>query len=571
MRTSMKTTTCFRTASAVLLCLGSHSFGADGEKRPPEFEFDTWGSPPSSRVYALSGERTVQHILLTIEESALTAEEIAKRVDKPPEDVLKTLMELGEYALARRDGTKWLSGIPLYTEDEIRAGEELGKAYANKEFIVLRRELPKLKSLFGQTRLSKHFTWNEVSLILVGGLLMDLCVVDRIPFMPDHEIVGLQPPLVAGSGNRWGYEGFQKMTIRFPTRKWKFYHNLASKDSGGMARFGHYGEQRPSQPSRPEGWMRFEQGKILFALAEGPRSFAALKEQSRLRPEILTEGLKALQGAAPPAIVFQGEAYRSRIPVLCQADLELLLPTFDAVAIMILEEVTRPHWMERVALGKAAGSRWPLPDGLYVRDKALQMLIEEGEIGPDPTPPVQWNFGVWGWKGFLPMHDDITHNVKPDAFLLTPISEQESGELLRLNRLKVDILQGKSLTDISTPAGAYLTRISAFANSDLESLKRVDVRSDPVDMEYLQSLRKQGWLDYISKVDIRRVPPVPVNPKEGDVAPVFTVHERGFEEAYVFFYLNGGWRYLGNTPRDGLWHTWAKDAARAKTGLLKVR
>ena len=57
-------------------------------------------------------------------------------------------------------------------------------------------------------------------------------------------------------------------------------------------------------------------------------------------------------------------------------------------------------------------------------------------------------------------------------------------------------------------------------------------------MAQVENLRKRGWLEYIGGVDIRRLPPVSGDPKDGDVHPVFTGHERGFEEAYVFFYWN---------------------------------
>ena len=125
--------------------------------------------------------------------------------------------------------------------------------------------------------------------------------------------------------------------------------------------------------------------------------------------------------------------------------------------------------------------------------------------------------------------------------------------------------------DISTPANAYLTWISAYAHSDLEALRRVELPADRIDMVHLEKRTKQGWLGYIGKVDIRRLPPVPSNPEDGDVCPVFTMHERGYEEAYIFFFYHNGWRYLGNTPMDGLWHDWAKTAALNKLALLKER
>jgi hypothetical protein len=387
--------------------------------------------------------------------------------------------------------------------------------------------------------------------------------------MPEHYMEELQPSLVSSSGKRWAYDGFQKLPKRFPTRKWKFYQNQFSKYSGGLSRFGYFSENRSSPPSRPEGWIRFEQGKILFALSKGPQTFESLKGQTKLKPNILKKGLDALQNTSPPAIVLQNGKYQSNMPILGKLDLDLLVRECDRIAKIIFEEVVRPHLAERVAKGKASGSRWPLPADTYVRDKALQMLIEDGQISAVPAPPVDWNFCVWGWKGFLRMHDEITKDLRPDPFLLTSISEGEAGEVARLNNLKNKIFENELLLDISTPANTYLTWISAYVSSDLDALKLVEKPSESIDMAHLEKRTKQGWLGFISKVDIRRLPLVPSNPKDGDVYPVFTMHERGFEEAYVFFFYDDGWRYLGNTSQDGRWHTWAGEAAKQKLAVLK--
>jgi len=555
-------------ALVVILPAGSYSLGAAADKAIPEFEFDVWASPPSREIYALSSEPVVQRILYTIEEKALSADEIAAAIESPPQQIREKLNALAQLGLARKDGSLWISCIPMYTEDELRAAEEIGKAYAEKQAAILREELPRLQSVFRRTLLARYFSWEEVSLIVVGALLSDFCVVDRVPFMAEHYTQELQPPLVSPSGKRWAYDGFQKLPQRFPSRKWKFYQNVASKYSGALTRFGYITENRADQPSRPEGWIRFEQGKILFALAEGPQTLASLKAQTALQPEILKKGLDALERTSPPAVVLENGKYRSRVPILCHADLAVLLPECDRVAERIFEQVVRPHHAERVARGKAAGSRWPLPADTYVRDKALQMLSEDGQISAVSSPPVDWSFGFWGWKGLLAMHDQITENVKPDPFLLTPVSDSERNEIARLNHLQDRILAGESLADVSTPAYAHLTRISAYAHSDLAALRQVEVPAEQIDMAHLENLRKRGWVDYIGSVNFRRLPPAPARPADGDVCPVFTMHERGYEEAYVFFFYDGGWRFLGSTSKDGFWHTWAQDAAQEKVQSL---
>jgi len=155
------------------------------------------------------------------------------------------------------------------------------------------------------------------------------------------------------------------------------------------------------------------------------------------------------------------------------------------------------------------------------------------------------------------------------VFLSTPISDDERKRIAELNSMKAKVLQNEKIMDISTPAKAFLTRISGFANSDLNALRLVEEPSDHIDEQYLQEPRSRGWLDYMRQVDFRRLPPVPGEPKAGDLSPVFTMHEEGFEEAYVFFYYQGGWRFLTSNPRDGIWHTWAHDALQSRMESLE--
>jgi hypothetical protein len=97
--------------------------------------------------------------------------------------------------------------------------------------------------------------------------------------------------------------------------------------------------------------------------------------------------------------------YHSLYP--SEADFPLFLPELDRIAEKIFREVSLPHLKERKERAMVLGYRWPLPADTYVRDKAIQMLVEETLLSSIPEPPVDWNFSVWGWKGFLRMHREI--------------------------------------------------------------------------------------------------------------------------------------------------------------------
>jgi len=208
---------------------------------------------------------------------------------------------------------------------------------------------------------------------------------------------------------------------------------------------------------------------------------------------------------------------------------------------------------------KELGYRWPLPADTYVRDKAIQILIEEGLLSGVQSAPADWNFCLWGWKGFLRMHNQITNDLQPDPFLKTSISDAEKKRIGEFNTLKSKILQGYRYENTSSPAKALITRISALVNSDVEALKAVFVPSNHINQDYIESPNIKKWAEYMKTIKIKRVPPTPKEPKDGEVSPVFTIDNNGVEQAFVFFYYKGGWKALINTPREGLWQTAVPD------------
>jgi hypothetical protein len=451
------------------------------------------------------------------------------------------------------------------------AAEAIGLEYAQRQADILRREIPRLRELYGRTVLSNSFRWDEVSLLIVGAMLSDFCVVDRVPFRPENSCEKLQPRLHPANGKPWSYDGYEKLPTRFPSRPWKFYHNVFSKGSAGMARFGYYkdpDEQRQSPAVNPGQWLVGTQGAILLALAEGPRSLEELEQATGLDRPRLESTLQAVMGYRPPAVVCDSGVYRTGVPVLTESDLALLLPECDRIAETIFHEVVLPHLARCETRATELGRRWPLPAETFVRDKALAILADEGLISPIPAPPVPWNFGLWGWKGFLAMHQEVADNVQVDPFLKTAISVGEEHELRQFKTRKAGVLNGRPFRDISTPVNAFLTRISGFIHRDVEALKAVQIPANHIDENYFSNPRNQAWTDYMKRITVRRTPPAPASPKDGDVSPVFTVDDRGFEEAHVYFYYQGGWRLLCNTPRDALWHVTAQEWLPNKLAAL---
>ena len=310
------------------------------------------------------------------------------------------------------------------------------------------------------------------------------------------------------------------------------------------------------------------EGRILLALAEGPLSLGQLESATEMPRELLQDMLRKMAGYDPPAVVNESGKSRVKVPIFTASDLALLLPECDRVAQDIYDKVVRPHTQERQARARELGRKWPLPAGTYVRDRALQMLVEEGLLSAVPAPPVGWNFGVWGWRGFLPMNEEVTEGTLPDPFLLTAVTGDEEKVLRETESHRAGILKGSRFKDLSTPAKAFLTRFSAFVHTDVGTLRGVQVPSEQIGEDYFTDPKRRSWPQEMAKLSVRRLPPVPANPKEGDVSVVVAFYERSFEHAHVYCYRNGGWRFLFDTYDVGFWSKNAKKPAPERPASL---
>jgi hypothetical protein len=380
--------------------------------------------------------------------------------------------------------------------------------------------------------------------------------------------------LKRSDGSRWEYTGFEKLPKRFPSRKWKFYQNVSHLYRGGTSRFGYYrdpNEKRKRPPTYPEDWFSKREGKVLCALVEGPLDLKELRNKTGLKKEILTKKLDEMAGYTPPAVILKEGKYYSKIPILTKSDLSLLLPECDKIAEEIFNNVVLPHNNEVKEKAKEIGYRWPLPKGTYVRDKALQILVEEGLLTPVQEPPVDWNFCFWGWMGFIAMHNEITEDLKPDFFLKTAISSEEKKLIEEFNSIKENILKSERFLDTSTPTKALLTRICGWFHADVKSLKAVEVPNDYINATLLEQKKFKKWGMDFAKLNIRRVSLPKKKPKDGDVIPIFTINDEGYEEVHTFFYYKGSWKALYNTNRIEFWHRGVKESVKNKLSYLESK
>jgi hypothetical protein len=521
----------------------------------PEINISTWGHTPPD-VRALISEREVVNILYMIRKNHLSAQEIADQIDLEEAGIKNRLHELEREGLVAKEGSRWISIFPIFDKEDITNAERIGLKYAKKEAKILEEEIPGLIQLYNQTKLSRRFDWGYVSLILVGAFLSDFCVVDRIPYM-SHNLVYTEElePWLDKQGSGWYGAGFEEMKKKFPTQKWDFYQNTVSRYRGGMARFGYFrglDENRMKPPGWPEYFALEPEGRILFSLAEGSLDMEQLKEKTRLKEENLKTVLHELENYDPPAAVYHQGKYENNIPILAESDLNLLMPEFDRVAERIFKEVIIPHHQERTKQARRRGIKCVFPAdviNIYVRDKALQILVEKGLLSEVPSPPVKWDFGVWGWNGFLAMDDQVLNDVKVDSFLSSPASSEEKKWCKRYLDLKAEIIKGTKYNDITTPVGAFLTRLAAWIHADLDALNAVETVSAPFDTTVFEKPETQKLIDYLEKLDIWRIHLPGSSPIGGNVIPIFTSED----DTHIYFYYKGGWRYLYKTAYTWLW------------------
>jgi hypothetical protein len=364
---------------------------------------------------------------LTIRTKPKTFQEIAEQTSLTPGVVEAKMAHLALLDLVvQEDGEsgRWVANIPIYTKSELAVAEEIGLKYAKIEALILRSCIPDMREIYESCAISKRFAWDDVSLIVVGGILSDLVVYDRVRFFPQYYQESMLPPLHP-DGSRWEYTGYEVSERRFPAKKCNFYHDLRRGLPGGvnLAQFGYFDpDEERQEMSIP--FMSSPYGTILFSLVDGPRAIDEIEVPAGLTQADVKRLLDEMGATDPPIVTLKDGGYTLNIPIFSAEDIERILAYADGVGEIIHAKVTIPCERERMEAGKRLGLRYPLDDGNLARDIALGWLVEEGLLSPIPDPPVLWNFGRWGWKGKFPMWDEVTEEMRAKA----PASDRRAAD-----------------------------------------------------------------------------------------------------------------------------------------------
>jgi hypothetical protein len=371
--------------------------------------FEIWGSlPDCDTINKLTSEELVQKVLFCLRKQTRLLEELAEELGADNEAIGSILKQLQHHRLVSHRPEGWLAEIGIFSQEDIRIAQELGRRYGALEATILADAASGVRDAYDKCSVAATFPWNSVATIIVGGIISDICVLDRVPFRKPFLNDLLLPPLHA-DGSRWDYVGYELTGDRiYPNLKRSYYHNVQKDSRGGFARWGCFGEARP-RPRQPEVLM-FSAG-ALDALSQlvptsAPQQKDLKHNQFGLAP---ADRLQAVLGdCTPPAVVIEDGQSHLAFPMFEQDDLASLLSIGDQVAEVIHTSVTLPYLHERMKASEKLGLSTILPGGVLAREFALQRLAEDGIVPPPSRAPVQWNTGVWGWFGPLQMWEEVS-------------------------------------------------------------------------------------------------------------------------------------------------------------------
>ena len=388
--------------------MSPESYGEEnlGNNKTTRLEFEIWGSIPFSQK--VTEDVTVQQLLLAIRKEPKSSLQIAENTSIKLATIEALTAKLAQWDLVVKEDVEkgqWVANIPIYLKSDLRIAEEIGLKYARIEADILRSSLPETRRIYESCDIAKRFSWRDMSLIVVGAIIADLAVYDRVRFFPEYYQESLLPPLHP-DGSRWGYTGYEKSKRRYQKKKWAFYQNVM-RGTISLARFGYFkpSEQRQTPPRR---FYRDSVYRNIFReLFAHPKTLKEIEKRSGLNSGKLKEALKELSSSNPAGVTQKNGKYSLNIPIFSSGDIKRIVEHADKVAEDIHRKVTIPCERERVEAGRKLGLRFPLAEGQLARDIALGLLVEEGLLCEVPDPPVPWSFGVWGWQGKLLLWEDV--------------------------------------------------------------------------------------------------------------------------------------------------------------------
>ena len=392
-----------------LSILLGHVQSGELEKQTPSYIF--WGllgSYPSEdnlNPYKLTrDDHSVDAgaLLYSIRRDFKTVAEISDQTGIPEEAVSAKLQQLLDCDLVVEENGACIVNFPFWDAPLRDRILELGSRMSGQIVDILRAEMPELRKLVASSTLADQgYTWDDVALIVIGGLLLDTGLNDR--GLRKREIFDKQRDTPERPG---GYRYWYRAVEGGWGPYWKFGHNQRSIPDHSAWFCHFYGQIKGRRMNWRRAWdlNHVANKTIMLPLVQK----GSLRVNQVELPDPYADSLDAtLQKMLDAGVVKikDGTIYPA-FPIFQERDIELLFSRIDRICARIIDSVYIPF---RPELEKEwltlAPEKWRIEsvDKFFLREVydrpynlVLHAMIEDGLLPPAPVEPPFGYFGIRG-------------------------------------------------------------------------------------------------------------------------------------------------------------------------------
>jgi hypothetical protein len=341
-------------------------------------------------------------LLYSIRRDFKTIDEISSETGIPHGKISRKLQQLGECDLVLEQNGAFLVNFPFFDEPlRDRMNElafEITKPIADK----VRSIIPGLKESVAVSTLAEQgYSWEDVALIIVGGLLLDTGLNDRGLRRWDI-FKQLRDTPVRPGGYRYWYKAVEGGWGPY----WKFGQNLKPMDNKNYWFCHFFGQVAGRRIDWRKTWDAHDQRNesMLLPLIKNGRLAVDHIVLSSPYSDSLESTLRQLTEAHVIKIV--GDTVYPDFPIFQSEDIKSTLEYVDKVCTEIIDSIYVPFVPRlRQEWQKIAPENWRMShvENFFIRqlfsrpyNLVLHILIEEGTLPPSPTEPPFDYYGICG-------------------------------------------------------------------------------------------------------------------------------------------------------------------------------
>ena len=342
-------------------------------------------------------------ILYSIRRDYKTIEQISKQTEIDIRNVEKKLAELKNCELVTEKDKKFIVNFPFWDIPLRDTINSLGLELSNQIAGVIKSEIPNLKLLFEKTSFPEQgYNWDDVSLIIIGGLLFDTGLNDR--GLRKMKIFSIEDMPVRPGNYYYWYRAVENGWGNY----WKFGHDMNNDDFNVW--FGmFYGNIKGREIKWGETWDVFNKNtrKFLFPIIKKGKiqvnELYAELEMQRDSFDIVLHKMEEVK-----MVKIKDSVIIPNFPVFQEKDIQILLTKVDSICNMIITDIYIPFLPKIQKTWKDnKPPNWDIKsvDKLFIREVydrpynlTLDILIRENILPPSPVEPP---FDYWGLNGYF--------------------------------------------------------------------------------------------------------------------------------------------------------------------------